>query len=611
MKPSNELLEEIENLKKENDKLKKSINYTKFGIVWMDIPEAFEKESENKLPLLEEIKEKELNTEENTHVNLLIEGDNFHSLTCLNYSHKDAIDVIYIDPPYNTEKGDFKYKDKRVIDKYPNGQPVKKDDPIRHSKWLSFIYKRLLLARELLKSTGVIMISIDDNEVAQLKMLCDQVFKGNFIACLPTIMNLKGNNDQFGFAGTHEYTLVYAKDISKVKLNEFEVDEDEIEKKWEVDDIGYYKEGANLKSTGVNAPRAKRANLFFPILVDPKSQEISFITDDEYEKIYNKIDKTFNDDYINELKQNYEKKGLAFILPKTKGELMTWRWSLKKMRSQKYDIIVKPGKNKSISIVKKQRPQIGDIPSKKPKSLFYKPEYSSGNGTSQQKRIFGKKVFDNPKPLELVKDLIHIGGDKDALVLDFFAGSGTTGHAVLELNKLDSGNRRFILCTNNEDNICEEVTYKRLKRLHAPQINKLDINPLPSNLKYYKTKFAGHKIDHISDDDKIEVAHNAGELVAIAEDIHYETKKNQYSQFFTDKQQTKLLAIYFSEDFSFIENFKKDLLGFVGNGSQAIVYVFSWGNEDHSYIFDDLNIEFELKPIPQPILEIYKKIYRG
>ena len=612
MSSMEELIAEIDKLKKENNKLNKSIKHTKFGLVWMDVPEGFDKESENKIPLLEESKEDELVSTSENEPNILIEGDNYHSLTCLNYTHKNAIDVIYIDPPYNTEKGDFKYKDKRVIDKYPGGKAVKKDDPIRHSKWLSFMNKRLLLARKLLKPEGVIFISIDDNEMTQLKMLCDQIFKGNFIACLPTIMNLKGNNDQFGFAGTHEYTLVYAKDITKAKLNGFDVDEEELMKDWMLDDIGSYKEGANLKSTGGNAPREKRPYLYFPVLINKEDMKPHLLKEEEYTQIYNKVDKTFNDEFMDKLRHQYDEKGFHFLLPLTNDVEMSWRWSIKKMRNETDDIIVKAGKGSSFSLVKKQRPKPGELPSKKPKSLFYKPEYSSGNGTSQQKKIFGKKVFNNPKPLELIKDLLHVGAHKDALVLDFFAGSGTTAHAVLDLNRFDQGNRRFILCTNNEDNICRDVTYERLRILHSPNDFNVDIAPLPTNLKYYRTKFSGNNISAITDDDKVEIAHNAGELIAISENILYETLKNEYSQFFTNKSEEKHLAIYFNEDYDDLDSFKELLKNNItGYRKKVLVYIFSWGNEDHSSMFYDLDLNISVKPIPQPILEIYKKIYKA
>ena len=200
-----ELVEELESLKNK-----------KYGLVWdkknsQELIDAFvnwenvsENFTPNKFPVLKELKNKEILTNKGKPINLLIEGDNYHALAVLNFTHKNKIDFIYIDPPYNTGNNDFIFNDKFVD----------KEDSWRHSKWLTFMEKRLKLAKSLLKKTGVIFISIDDNEVAQLKLLLDEIFiEKNFIALLSTIMNLKGNQDQFGFAGTHEYTLVYAKSL--------------------------------------------------------------------------------------------------------------------------------------------------------------------------------------------------------------------------------------------------------------------------------------------------------------------------------------------------------------------------------------------------------------
>lgn len=407
----------------------------KYGLIWEEerTKEQFEKESENALPVLKEVKGKAINTDPSKPVNILIEGDNYHVLSVLNYTHQGKIDVIYIDPPYNTGNKDFKYNDNYVD----------KEDAYRHSKWLSFMGKRLRLAKKLLKDTGVFFISIDDNEVAQLKILCDEIFGDNFVACLPTIMNLKGNNDQFGFSGTHEYTLVYMRNKSCGMINEFDIDEEDVLVEWEQDEYGYFKKGANLKATGVNAPRNKRPNLFFPI----------FITKD------NDVYVTENDKLPSARKNMQDEK----ILPITNGKEMSWRWSKQKISNENYNIIV--SRNGEISLYKKQRPKLGDLPSRKPKTIFYRPEYSSGNGTAQLRDLFHEKVFNNPKPLELIKDLIFLGAGKNALILDFFAGSGTTGHAVLALNKEDGGNRKFILCTNNENGIAQEVCYPRLKKV--------------------------------------------------------------------------------------------------------------------------------------------------
>ena len=303
------------------------------------------------------------------------------------------VKMIYIDPPYNTKNDGFIY-----------------NDNFNHSSWLTFIYNRLLLAIEFLSVYGVIFIQCDDNEQAYLKVLMDEIFGSeNFIANLPTIMNLKGNQDQFGFAGTHEYILVYSKNIRECKLYDLIVDDpDEIEK-WDKDEIGYYKQGANLKATGTNGPREKRPNLFFPIYID------------EQKNVY--LEQHSPSDYE--------------LYPITDGVEMSWRWQKSTMINNINDIIVK-GENGNFSIYKKQRPEIGDLPTKRPKSLFYKPTYSSGNGTNQIKKLFGDRLFSFAKPEELLKDLIDIGSNENDLILDFFMGSATTQAVAMKMN------RRFI-----------------------------------------------------------------------------------------------------------------------------------------------------------------------
>ena len=362
----------------------------------------------------------------------LIIGDNYDALQNLLIQYKGMIDVIYIDPPYAMD-GDGEFAQTN----YNNG--------ITRDNLLSMLEPRLRLAKVLLSNEGIIFCSIDDRNQAYIKCLFDEIFgEYNFIASLPTIMNLKGNQDEFGFAGTHEYTIVYSSDKSQCKINDFIVDDEEAND-WEKDNIGFYKKGANLKATGTNAPREKRPNLFFPIYV----REL----DDG------------NIDWSLE-----EKEGYTIIYPITSGNEMSWRWSKEKIMSQPHDIIVVKNGDE-YSFYKKQRPSLGDLPTKRPKSIFYKPEYSSGNGTNQVVSIFDKRIFDNPKPVDLIKDFIYLASKKESIILDFFAGSGTTGQSVLELNKEDNGNRQFILCTNNEKNdvnpngIAVDVTSKRLKRI--------------------------------------------------------------------------------------------------------------------------------------------------
>ncbi|PIB22917.1 site-specific DNA-methyltransferase [Maribacter sp. 4G9] len=604
MATEKELYAEIEALKKKLEVANNRIKTEKYGITWLDVPEAFEEESENQLPILTEVKEKAIKNEDGKPTHILIEGDNYHSLTCLNYTHKGKIDLIYIDPPYNTGKDGFTYKDKRIIDKFPDGTTVPKDSPLRHSYWLSFMYKRLDLAKDLLKDTGKIVISIDDNEVANLVLLCAKVFGSyNQVAILPTVMNLKGNQDQFAFAGTHEYTVVFAKDISKCKFNQFDLDEEELEK-WEEDEIGFYKKGANLKSTGENAPREKRANLFFPLLFDKETHKVNHITDEEYELIYDKETKNFNDDFIATLKEKYEELGYSFILPITSGSYMTWRWSRKKMLDEPYNIIV--NSNGDYTINKKQRPELGDLPSKKPKTLFYKPVYSSGNGTNQLKNIVPNNSFKAPKPVDLIKDLIQLSTDKKSTVMDFFAGSGTTLHACLDLNN-QGYEIQNIICTNDEGNICTEVTYPRSKNIIIgyKDLKKNKIEGLGNSLKYYKTDFVGsNNILSATDEDKSSLAHKAGCLLSIAENTLEEIELSTCYQLFENHK--KVTAIYFKEEMTEMETFLEKVEKI---DKPIALYLFSWGNRsEFEALFDHLE-HITIKTIPQPILEIYKKIY--
>ena len=216
-----EYLQKIHELEKQVLRLQTEIkknSETQYGLRWMDVPEAFEAEAENAIPTLEEVPDKAISNDDGKPTHILIEGDNFHALTCLNYTHKGTIDVIYIDPPYNTGSDGFVYKDKRVLDKFPDGTTVPTDHPLRHSYWLSFMHKRLELAKNLLSERGVIFISIDDNEQANLKLLCDQVFgEKNFVGTL-IHQRAKGGGQAKHIVKGHDYILLYASFINNISL---------------------------------------------------------------------------------------------------------------------------------------------------------------------------------------------------------------------------------------------------------------------------------------------------------------------------------------------------------------------------------------------------------
>ena len=371
--------------------------------------------------------------------NLFIEGDNLEALKLLQETYLGQVKMIYIDPPYNTGN-DFVYEDdfaegaeeflERSNQKDENGNRLvaNKDTNGRfHSDWLSMIFPRIRLAKNLLSNEGVFFASIDDHEVDNLRKVCDEVFgRDNLIAMLPTVMNLKGNPDNFGFSDTHEYTLVYARNIEECILGQFDLEDEELDE-WDQDNYGYFKRADTLRRTGQDASRERRPNGWFPVFIS--DDHAVYITED---------DKPRNT-------------GDLVLWPKTDdGEELSWTWSKRKIQEEAHNLIVVEGRNGK-NIYKKQRPQLGDLPTKKPKSFFYKPSYSTSTATTELKKLLGSKVFDGPKPVPFIADLIKIGAPYGGLVLDFFAGSGTTGQAVLEQNARDGFNRKFILVQIPED----------------------------------------------------------------------------------------------------------------------------------------------------------------
>lgn len=349
--------EDVEKL----EKLLQLLNMKKYGLVWEEHKELVEEEMKTKIPVFVENEEHKIIGDcDSEGYNFLLEGDNLHSLHLLEKTHVGKIDVIYIDPPYNTGNRDFVYND----------NIVEKTDGFSHSKWLSFMSKRLEIARKLLSEKGVIFISIDDNEQAQLKLLCDEVFgSDNFVSVLPTIMNLKGNQDEFGFAGTHEYTVVYVKNRSKADIKQFSItNESEIkELGWLKDEKGYFKKGATLKRTGVDAPREKRPTTYYPILI--KDNEISMVTFEEYKKIYDKNTKEFDDTYVDYLISKYSSQGFEVLLPETNSEKTSWRWQYSKVRDEKFEIIVTNGRGEN-SYIKNKDPKPENIRLKRLKLYF-------------------------------------------------------------------------------------------------------------------------------------------------------------------------------------------------------------------------------------------------
>ncbi len=562
-----ELIRELEKLKQRK----------KYGIVWEDKPELVAELCKEKLPVLVEDKGKEIETDKNKPVNVLIEGDNYHALSVLNYTHKGKIDVIYIDPPYNTGNGEgFIYNDNRVD----------MNDEYRHSKWLSFIEKRLRLAKNLLKNNGVIFISIDDNEVAQLKLLCNEIFgEGNFISQVIVQTN-RGGRDYLQIATTHEYLLCYGKS-ENTTLNELAKDTTLFEFQ---DKKGLY-EVRELRNRNPKFTRTNRPNLFYPIYINSKIKDKSG---------YCAVSLTKSKEY------NIE------TLPKnSEGKDSCWRWgrelvskNIVEDNPEESQVIAKQKKDSGWNVYEKSRKF-----TTKAKSIWDESEVRTELGTIMLRSLFGKSLFDHPKPVPLIKKVILLGSNKNSIILDFFAGSGTTAHAVLELNKEDNGNRKFILCTNNENNngsgikICTDVCYPRIEKVMKGYKNKDDerVSGFGGNLKYFKTDFVDAEP---SDRNKHKMVDKSTEMLCLKEDCFVEVMRGKSFRLFTNSQNKNLGIIY---DDDGIIPFKKEIKKLK---KKFVVYVFSLDESAREDDFEDVVEWVELKPIPAVILNVYKRIFK-
>lgn len=360
--------------------------------------------------------------------NLYLEGDNLDILKLLQESYLNAIKLIYVDPPYNTGN-DFVYMDDYslssevyneelgVYDSEGNKLFKNTDSNGRfHSDWCSMMYPRLLLARNLLRKDGAIFLSIDDNEVCNLKKICDEIFgEENFVAQLTIIVKPEGR--RYGtFAKTHDYILVYAKSINDLQLNEIEVEGSGYKYKDE-------KGGFNLKGLRNRNVQAfnssNRPNLRYPFYVDihhPDSNGLFSVTPLET-KGFLRVDASVVD-------------GLESV----------WRWGKEKALKQKEDLTAYRGNDGIIRVFQKERKL-----TQTPKTVWSGKEIISNKGTKEVQELLGKGIFDFPKPVALLKTIVSIGTAEDDLILDLFSGSATMAHAVMSKNIEDNGHRRFIM----------------------------------------------------------------------------------------------------------------------------------------------------------------------
>lgn len=539
-----ELIEYIKKLKKQK----------RFGLVWEDKPENVVRECEAKLPVVKEVEGKAIENAPGEPTNIIIEGDNYHALSVLNYTHAGKIDVIYIDPPYNTGNKDFIYNDCYVD----------KEDTFRHSKWLSFMEKRLRLAKNLLADDGIIFISIDDNEQADLKLLCDSVLgEDNFLS---TIIWRK-NNDEV------------RKNTSKILvLNEYI--------------ICYQKK-----------------NLFKGLFVPSKIPNEMSNPDNDPRGNW------FNANISNPVKNPKEKNVYTVNI---KGFDITRRWFKDKEVVKKWiddNKIYLPIKNGVLG-VPRLKMFLEDFVGKKNVANNFIVDYSTTDGRIDLETVLGAGLFTYPKPVGLIKLLLEYVSSKNALVLDFFAGSGTTGQAVMELNKEDGGHRQFILVTNNEANgqadagaegIAEKVTYPRIKTVITgirPDGTKYS-DGIPANLRYFKTDFVekGKTTDDTREAliteccDMIRIRENAFEHIASAPEYRFYKNDKVFVPIIFDQ-----FAI--AETWELVEKLNTEKL-------PVHCYNFSYNRHaNEEEIPEDTELTWTACSIPETVLEVYRKIFR-
>ena len=532
--------------------------HKKYGLVWEDKPEDVEERLREELPVLHEVKERFIPSDDPDAPNhILIEGDNLEALMALSYTHEGKVDVIYIDPPYNTGNKDFVYNDSFVDS----------EDSFRHSKWLSFMSKRLKIAKRLLSDKGVIFISIDDNEQAQLKLLCDNILGSNNF-CGEFIWRKKsggGQTDMY-FVTEHEYVLVYQKSDTFHWLDPTETMS---EKDFLFSDEKGSYNTVKLEKWGSSAHREDRPSMYFPIKDNMGNDYYPIAPDGNPGRWRVGLDR------MNKLLHNDEvewKNGIPY--EKVYFDANNSKFKTFKSRSILY--------------------QIGE----------------TGDGSKLLTDVFGgKDKFDNPKPLALIKELLS--HNNSTIILDFFAGSGTTLHATMQLNAEDGGHRQCILVTNNENNICEKVTYERNKRVINGYTTPkgVQVEGLHNNrLRYYKTDFISR--DRTQKNMR-QLVETATDMLCIKEDLYAEqntfgrfTLKPQLARYFSDKQK-HMLIIYREE---LVDEIAEEIKNMDFGKEKLKIYLFSPGR----YAFDDNFFEVQdkvqLVALPAAIYDAYMKV---
>lgn len=578
----------------------------KYGLVWEDKPEDAELRMVDEMPVLEEVPERAIVCDAPNHI--LIEGDNLEALTALTYTHTGKIDVIYIDPPYNTGNKDFVYNDSFVD----------RENGYRHSMWLSFMNKRLKIAKNLLSEKGVIFISIDDNEQAQLKILCDEIFGlENFIGDVSWQRTYSIRNDSKGIPAEVEHLLVFSKSDSW-QPNKLPRTEDMNSSYANPDG-----DRCDWMSGSPVAPGAATHQGMVYAIQHPITGEFLYPSSRAcWRYAQNQMLEYMNGwcEYMLEDLHDEEQRAkvcgidVSKLKKDVKAIVLVNDLDVSKKKAM---AVYKNGPWPRFFFTNKGKGGIrrkvyldsvgGRI------ATNYWPYEETGHTDEAKKeliKIFGQAPFDTPKPTRLIRRVFDLSTDKNSLILDFFAGSGTTLHATMQLNSEDGGHRQCILATNNENGICENVTYERNRRViqgyttpKGEEIPGLTHN----NLRYYKTKLLPRQQ---TVKNKRALVEASTDLLCIKNNVYTEQTcfagrklKPSCARYF-DNGETKMLVIYNELT---VDAFAETIYHMDVEG-KILIYVFSNTRYAYDDNFEDVLDKVELCALPAAIYDAYRNI---
>ncbi len=552
----------------------------KYGLVWERMTEDVVENMRDVLPLPIERNDEKIHpiisSDPNAPTHIIIEGDNLAALVELTYTHSGRFDLIYIDPPYNTGNNDFSYYDD-FSDEYRKTPYVEREDSYRHSKWISFMHRRLSIAKSLLSKDGFIFISIDDNEQANLKLLCDEVFDEQNFRSNSIVINNRGGRDYGGIALQHDYILVYSRSDGELNL----IDDPEKKFRYEDEEGGFNL--MELRNRNVKFNIGNRPNLCYPFYVNPANPDSNGLLEISLEP----------------------KEGFVEVYPAKSGGIQTvWRWGKEEKARPNLNVQIfgKANRNGGYMIVQKYRKT-----SKMQRSVWDEKEFVNERGSEVLKEILTQSIFSYPKSVATIMRVLELATSPDSYVLDFFAGSGTTMHAVMELNRRDKGRRTCVLCTNNENGICEDVTYARNKKViegYTTPAGKIVAGLGSNNLRYYRTEFFSR--DRTAGDMRILMRAATG-LLCI--------RNNNYTEApFGGRRLNPRIARYFETAASrmlviYDERAVPGIAGIIANmadGPRIKVYVFSHGVYAYEDEFADVAGKVELCALPQAIYDAYR-----